>query len=141
MQDRLARRAVGAALAIEVGKGAEIRVAVGIFQRLAQGRSPQELHTAGICGGKVRRDIQRLKVLAQQVQTEGIDGADGCALQQHPLAAQRAIAGFRLAALQKRLPDTGPQLCRRRIGKGDDEQTVCIHRMLRVGDEPDSPFG
>ena len=40
MQDRLARRAVGAALAVEVGKGAEIRVAVGIFQRLAQGRGP-----------------------------------------------------------------------------------------------------
>ena len=87
MQDRLARRAVGAALAVEVGKGTEIRVAVGIFQRLAQGRGPQELHTAGVCGGKVRRDIQRLKVLAQQVQTEGIDGADGCALQQHSLAA------------------------------------------------------
>ena len=80
-------------------------------------------------------------MLAQQVQTEGIDGADGCALQQHPLAAQRAIAGFRLAALQKRLPDAGPQLCRRRIGKGDDEQTVRIHGMLRVGDEPDSPLG
>ena len=141
MQDRLARRTVGAALAVEVGKGAEIRVAVGIFQRLAQGRGPQELHTAGVCGGKVRRDIQRLKMLAQQVQTEGIDGADGCALQQHPLAAQRAIAGFRLAALQKRLPDAGPQLCRRRIGKGDDEQTVRIHGMLRVGDEPDSPLG
>ena len=141
MQDRLARRTVGAALAVEVGKGAEIRVAVGIFQRLAQGRGPQELHTAGVCGGKVRRDIQRLKMLAQQVQTEGIDGADGRALQQHPLAAQRAIAGFRLAALQKRLPDAGPQLCRRRIGKGDDEQTVRIHGMLRVGDEPDSPLG
>ena len=141
MQDRLPRRTVGAALAVEVGKGAEIRVAVGVFQRLAQGRGPQELHTAGVCGGKIRRDIQRLKVLAQQVQTEGIDGADGRALQQHPLAAQRAIAGFRLAALQKRLPDAGPQLCRRRIGKGDDEQTVRIHGMLRVGDEPDSPLG
>ena len=35
----------------------------------------------------------------------------------------------------------GAQLCRRRIGKGDDEQTVRIHGMLRVGDEPDSPLG
>lgn len=46
------RRTVGAALAIEVGKGTEIRITVGIFQRLAQGRSPQKLHTAGVCGEK-----------------------------------------------------------------------------------------
>ena len=65
VQNRLARRAVGAALAVQIGKGAEIRVAVGVFQRLAQSGGPQCFHTAGVGGGKVRRDVQRLKVLAQ----------------------------------------------------------------------------
>ena len=51
------------------------------------------------------------------------------------------LPGSAWLRFQKRLPDACPQLCRRRIGKGDDEQTVRIHRMLRVGDEPDSPLG
>ena len=36
---------------------------------------------AGVCRGKIRRDIQRLKMLVQQVQTERVHGADGCTLQ------------------------------------------------------------
>ena len=35
----------------------------------------------------------------------------------------------------------GAQLCRRRIGKGDDEQFVRIHRVVRIGDEPHGAFG
>ena len=141
MQDGIACGLIGAALAVKVCKGAEIRVTVGIFQRFGQRRSPQHLHAAGVCRGKVRRDVQRLKVFVQQIQTESIDGADGCPLQQHPLAAQGRVVGLLHAEPQQRLPDAGPQLCRRRIGKGDDEQPVCIHRVLRVGDEPHGAFG
>ena len=35
----------------------------------------------------------------------------------------------------------GAQLCRRRIGKGDDEQFVRIHRVVRISDEPHGAFG
>ena len=80
-------------------------------------------------------------MLVQQVQTKSINGADGRALQQHPLAAQHGIAGLQLAAVQQRLPDAGTQLCRRRIGKGDDEQPVGIDRLLRVGDQLHRPLG
>ena len=141
MQDGIACGLIGAALSVKVCKGTEVRVAVGIFQRFGQRRSPQHLHAAWVCRGKIRRDVQCLKVLVQQVQTERVNGADGCALQKHPLAAQARVVGLLLAEPQQCLPDACPQLCRRRIGKGDDEQTVRIHGMLRVGDEPDSPLG
>ena len=141
MQDGIPRRFVGAALAVKVGKSAEIRVAVGVFQRFGKCRRPQHFHAAGVCRGEIRRDIQRLKVLVQQVQTESVNGADGCPLQQHPLAAQGGIAGLCLTAAQQGLPDAGPQLCRRRIRKGDDEQPVGVHRVFRVGDEPHGALG
>ena len=80
LQNRLPRRLVGAALAVEVGKGAEVRILIGRFQRLGEGRVPQHLHAAGVGRGEVRRDVQRLKVLVEQVEAEGVDGADGGSL-------------------------------------------------------------
>ena len=141
LQNGIARRFICASLAVQVCKGAEIRVAVGVFQRFGQRRPPQQLHSAGVCRGKIRRDIQRLKVLVQQVQTKSVNGADGRALQQHPLAAQHGVAGLQLAAVQQRLSDAGAQLCRRRVGKGDDEQPVGVDRVLRVGDQLHRPLG
>ena len=141
LQNGIARRFIRASLAVQVCKGAEIRVAVGVFQRFSQCRPPQQLHGTGVCRGKIRRDIQRLKVLVQQVQTKSINGADGRALQQHPLTAQHGVAGLQLAAVQQRLPDAGAQLCRRRVGKGDDEQPVGVDRVLRVGDQLHCPLG
>ena len=94
LQNGIARRFIRASLAVQVCKGAEIRVAVGVFQRFGQCRPPQQLHGAGVCRGKIRRDIQRLKVLVQQVQTKSINGADGRALQKHPLTAQHGVAGL-----------------------------------------------
>ena len=81
LQNGIARRFIRASLAVQVCKGAEIRVAVGVFQRFGQCRPPQQLHGTGVCRCKIRRDIQRLKMLVQQVQTKSIDGADGRALQ------------------------------------------------------------
>ena len=81
LQNGIARRFIRASLAVQVCKGAEIRVAVGVFQRFSQCRPPQQLHGTGVCRCKIRRDIQRLKVLMQQVQTKSINGADGRALQ------------------------------------------------------------
>ena len=141
VQDGLPGGFVAAAFAVEVRKGAEIRVSIGAFQRLGQRSRPQRFHTAGVGGGKVRRDVQRLKVLAQQVKTEGIDGTDGGALQQHPLAAQGRVARFRLAAAEQRLADAGPQLSRRRIREGHDQQFVRVDGGFRVGDEPNGPLG
>ena len=141
LQNGIACGFIRASLAVQVCKSAEIRVAVGVFQRFSQRRAPQQLHGTGVCRGKIRRDIQRLKVLVQQVQTKSINGADGRALQQHPLAAQHGVAGLQLAAVQQRLPDAGAQLCRRRIGKGNDEQPVGVDRVLRVGDQLHRPLG
>ena len=81
LQNGIARRFIRAALAVQVCKGAEIRVVVGVFQRFGQCRPPQQLHGTGVCRGKIRRDIQCLKVLVQQVQTKSINGADRRALQ------------------------------------------------------------
>ena len=141
VQDGIPGGFVAAALAVEVCKGAEIRVGIGLFQRFGQRRRAQGRHTAGVGGGKVWRDIERLEVLAQKVQAERINGADGGTLQQHPLAAQGCVAGFGLAAAEQRLPDAGPQLGCGRVRKGDDEQFVGIDGAFRVGDEPDGAFG
>ena len=141
LQNGIACGFIRASLAVQVCKGAEIRVAVGVFQRFGQRRPPQQLHGTGVCRGKIRRDIQRLKVLVQQVQTKSIDGADGRALQQHPLTAQHGVAGLQLAAVQQRLPDAGAQLCCRRIGKGDYEQPVGVDWVLLVGDQLHRPLG
>ena len=111
-----------------------------MLQRFGQCRRAQQLHAAGVCRGEIRRDIQCLKMLVQQIQTERIHGADGCTLQQHALAAQGRVARLLLAAAQQCLPDAGPQLRRRRIRKGDDEQLVRVHRAFRVGDEPHGAF-
>ena len=140
LQNRLPRRLVGAALAVEVGKGAEIRVLIGRFQRLGEGRVPQHLHAAGVGRGEVRRDVQRLKVLVEQVEAEGVDGADGGSLQQHPLAAEGRVARLCLTAAEQRLPDAGAELCGGGVGEGDDEEPVGVHGMFRVGDEPDGPL-
>ena len=141
LQNGIACGLVRASLAVQVCKGAEIRVAVGVFQRFGQCRPPQQLHGTGVCRGKIRRDIQRLKVLVQQVQAKSVNGADGRTLQQHPLTAQHGVAGLQLTAVQQRLPDAGTQLCGRRIGKGDDEQPVGVDRVLLVGDQLHRPLG
>ena len=141
VQDGIPGGFVAAALAVEVCKGAEIRVGIGLFQRFGQRRRAQGRHTAGVGGGKVRRDIERLEVLAQKVQAERINGADGGALQQHPLAAQGRVAGFGLTAAEQCLPDAGPQLGCGRVRKGDDEQSVGVDGAFRVGDEPNGAFG
>ena len=140
LQNSLPRRLVGAALAVEVGEGAEVRILIGRFQRLGEGRVPQHLHAAGVGRGKVRRDVQRLKVLVEQVKAEGIDGADGGSLQQHPLAAEGRVAWLCLTAAEQRLPDAGAELCGGGVGEGDDEEPVGVHGMFRVGDEPDGPL-
>ena len=121
LQNRLPRRLVGAALAVEVGEGAEVRILIGRFQRLGEGRVPQHLHAAGVGRGEVRRDVQRLKVLVEQVEAEGVDGTDGGSLQQHPLAAESRVARLCLTAAEQRLPDAGAELCGGGVGEGDDE--------------------
>ena len=140
LQDGLPRRLVGAALAVEVGEGAEVRILIGRFQRLGEGRVPQHLHAAGVGRGEVRRDVQRLKVLVEQVEAEGVDGADGGSLQKHPLAAEGRVARLCLTAAEQRLPDAGAELCGGGVGEGDDEEPVGVHGMFRVGDEPDGPL-
>ena len=140
LQNSLPRRLVGAALAVEVGEGAEVRILIGRFQRLGEGRVPQHLHAAGVGRGEVRRDVQRLKVLVEQVEAEGVDGADGGSLQQHPLAAEGRVARLCLTAAEQRLPDAGAELCGGGVGEGDDEEPIGVHGMFRVGDEPDGPL-
>ena len=76
-------------------------------------------------------------MLAQEIQTERINGADGGSLQQHPLAAESRIARLLLAPAEQRLPDPGAELCRRRIRKRDDEEAVGVGRAHWIGDEPD----
>ena len=141
LQHGPARRVVAAALAVQVGKGAEVGVLAGGLQGVGQGGLPQHLDAAGVGGGKVGRDVQLFKMAPEQVEAEGVDGADGGPLQQHPLAAQPPVGRVGLAQAEQALPDAGPQLGGGGVGKGDDEQPVGVHRAGRVGDEADGPLG
>ena len=79
-------------------------------------------------------------MLVEQVEAEGVDGADGGSLQKHPLAAEGRVARLCLTAAEQRLPDAGAELCGGGVGEGDDEEPVGVHGMFRVGDEPDGPL-
>ena len=58
----------------------------------------------------------------------------------NPLAAEGRVGRLGRTAAEQRLPDAGAKLGGGGIGKGDDEEPVGIHGVLRVGDEPDSPL-
>src|SRR5699024_11530276 len=121
-----------AALAVQVGKGAEVGVLAGGLQGVGQGGLPQHVDAAGVGGGKVGRDVQLFKMAPEQVEAEGVDGADGGPLQQHPLAAQPPVGRVGLAQAEQALADAGPQLGGGGVGKGDDEQPVGVHRAGQV---------
>ena len=139
-QYRRARRPVGAAAAVQVGKSAEIRILVGSLQRFVQRGGPQRQQVGFVGGGEVRRDVQLMEVAAQQLQTEGVDGADSGLLQQQALAAQTQRTGVGHQAGGERIPDAAPQLGSGGIGKGDDQQPVGADRLVRVAEHPHHPF-
>ncbi len=143
LQQGLAGRGVGAAAAVEVGKGAEIRVGIGGFQHPGKHLLPQGKEGALVGGGKVRRDVQRAEMLLQKVQAEGVDGADGRALQKHALAAGRA-GGVLQLLLVKAAGDAPAHLGRGGVGKGDDEQLVGPHLAAArqaLAEQPHRPLG
>ena len=80
LQHGIAGGVVGAAPVVQIGKGAKIRIGVGSLQN---GRE-RLLFNAGqlgfLGGGKVRRHIQRGKMLLHKMQAERIHRADGRAL-------------------------------------------------------------
>ena len=81
LQHGVAGGIVGAAPAVEVRKGAEICIGVGRFQNGGKCLLLNAGQLSFLGGGKVRRHIQRGKVLLHKMQAEGIHRADGCPLQ------------------------------------------------------------
>ena len=134
------RLPVASALAVQVGKGAEVRVGVSGFQRVRQALRPQGGQLRPVRGGKVRRDVQPAEMGLHQLQTVSVDGADGRALQKHALAAQvRAARLFGQLARQP-LRQLAPQAGRRRPRKGHDQQLVGGHRVLFPAQKPHRPL-
>ena len=84
---------VGAAAVVQIGKGAEIGVRIGGFQHVGQRFLLNTGEVRFLRHLKIRRDVQRGKVLLHKMQAEGVHRADGRALQQQLLAAQAHIAG------------------------------------------------
>ena len=135
-QHHCAGGVVGAAPVVQIRKGAEIRVGVGVLQHGGQGLLPQAAQ-GGIVGSlEVRRDIQGGKVLLHKMQAEGIHRADGRPLQAQLLAAQAGVVGAAAHFGQKAGGDVRPQLGCRRVGEGHNKKAVRLHRVHGVGDEP-----
>ena len=136
VEDRIPGRAVGTAPVVQVGKGAEVGVLIGCLQRGGQ-CFLLNAGKVGLLGGrKVRGYIEHGKMLLHKMQAKGIHRADGRALQKQLLAAQVGIAGVGAHLLRKAGRDVSPQLGRRRICEGHDQQRIGIRRVLRVRDKP-----
>ena len=111
------------------------------IQQLLQHRSLQQRHFALLPQGKIPGQPQQVEVFPDQPVAEGVDGTDLRAAQQQRLAAQRRIFRLLLHPFRKASGNALAHFLRRRIGKGDNEQPVKIHRRRPVGDEGQHPFG
>ena len=89
---------------------------------------------------KIRRYIQKLKVCTHQLQTEGMDGADVRRRQQGALPQQVAVGRIFCQQLGQAGVDSLAHLLGCRIGKGDHQNPVGIHRMFAVGEDVDHPL-
>ena len=139
-QDGPPRRLVGAAPVIQIGKGAEIRVVVGSLQHFRQRLLLDAGQVRFLRRLKVRRNVQRSKMLLHKMQAESIHRADGRPLQEQLLAAQAPIRRMGPHFGRQTGGDVRPQLGRRRIGEGHDKQAVGFHRVLGVRDEAHHPL-
>ena len=128
------------AAVIQVRKGTEVRIGICLFQHGGKGFLLQAHQGSVIRNGKIRRNIQSRKVLLHKMQAERIHCADGCPLQPHLLAAQAHILWMLANLCCQALGNIRPQLGRCRIGKCHDQQRICIHRVVRVGDQPRHTF-
>ena len=137
---RAAGGIIGAPTVIQVGKGAEIGIGIGLFQHIGKGLLPQTGKGRLIGHREIRRHLQRRKVLLNKVEAEGIHRPDGRALEPHLLAAQLCIPGTGADFRCQTAGNIRPQLGRRGIGKGHDDKAVGVHRVLRVCNQPHHPL-
>ena len=137
VEDGVPGGVVGAAAVVQVGKGAEIGVVVGSFQRRGQRLLLDAGEVSLLRCLKIRRYIKHGEMLLHKMQTEGIHRADGGALQPQLLAAQVAVAGVGAYLLRKAGRNVSAQLGRRRIREGHDKQAVSVDGVRRVSDEAD----
>ena len=136
VEDRIPGRAVGAAPVVQVGKGAEVGVLIGCLQRGGQCLLLNAGKVGCLGGREVGGYIEHGKMLLHKMQAKGIHRADRRPLQKQLLAAQAGIAGVGAHLLRKAGRDVSPQLGRRRICEGHDQQRIGIRRVLRVRDKP-----
>ena len=136
LQHSFAGGGIAASAVKQIGVGTKIRVLIGGFQYLGQ-RFLLDAGKVGFLGGfKVRRDVERGKVLLHKMQAECVHRADGCPLQQHLLAAQAGVFGVGAHLLAQTGGDVAAQLGGSRVGKGHDQQLVGVHGVVGVGDQP-----
>ena len=143
--DGLRRLLIRPASAEKVRKAAEVLLPVGRLQRVGHGLFPQRKQAALIAGGKIRRNVQRAELLAQQFDAEGVDGADVRPAQHHLLAAHPV----QLRAARRGLGQPGvqlfgqprPKLGRRRVGKGHNQQLLGGHRVVFLAHQAHRPLG
>ena len=136
VQNRIPGRAVGTAPVVQVGKGAEVGVLIGGLQRGGQCLLLNAGKVGRLGGREVGGYIEHGKMLLHKMQAKGIHRADGRALQKQLLAAQVGVAWVGAHLLRKAGRDVGPQLGRRCICEGHDQQRISIRRVLRVCDKP-----
>ena len=90
---------------------------------------------------KIRGQAQKVTVFSQHLGTEAVYGADLRLLAQGALPPQAPAARILCQSRGQLLHNSAPKLPGGRPGKGDDQKTVQIGRVLRVRDIGHEPFG
>ena len=84
---------------------------------------------------------QLLKIGADDTPKEGVDRRDLRASKLHELCRETAVCGIGGKSRRQGFGNSAFQLCRRRAGKGDHQETREVGGVFLVGQRADDPLG
>ena len=106
-----------------------VHALIPAVQGLLQHPGHQHLGLPLVAQAEVRVQVQQVAALPQQGGAEGVDGGDLGLVDQGGLPPQVPVVGPLRQPVGQLLGDTGPQLRRRRLGVGDDQELVDVQPL------------
>ena len=113
---------------------ARLRLGIGFLDDFPHGLVPQQAGFGVLRHPELRGNVEQMEILPDQVGTEAIDRADGCAGEKALLPPQPPVPRMLAHPAGKFGCDPLFHLGRRRFCEGDDQQAVDAHRVFLTGD-------
>ena len=111
-----------------------------LLQHLREHIRLQQLHLSLVPDPEARIQSDRVKLVAQDRQTEAVDRRDLRVVEQRCLPLQMLVFGVGRQSVIDRIADTLAHLSRRRACEGHDQKPVNVDRMLLITDHFYDPF-